>query len=56
MSLDEYVAAALTERVNAPADTARYFAARAARAQAGRARQILARIGAASEPIGDDRL
>jgi len=45
ISLDEYVAAALAERVNSPGDTARYFGARAARAQPGRAREILARIG-----------
>jgi hypothetical protein len=54
--VDEYVAAALAERANAPADTARYFAARTARAQPGRAKEILARAGADNTPKACDEL
>ena len=45
VSLNQYIATALAARVGAQAEAERYFAARAARAAPGRAREILARAG-----------
>jgi predicted transcriptional regulator len=45
VSLNQYIATALAARVGAQAEAERYFAARAARATPGRAREILARAG-----------
>ncbi|MBK1838859.1 toxin-antitoxin system HicB family antitoxin [Azospirillum sp. YIM B02556] len=56
VSLNQYVVAALASRVGAQAEATRYFAARAARAAPGRAREILNRSGAGNAPRDDDRL
>jgi hypothetical protein len=45
VSLNQYIATAIAARVGAQAEAERYFAARAARAVPGRAREILARAG-----------
>ncbi|PGH59063.1 hypothetical protein CRT60_03535 [Azospirillum palustre] len=48
--------AALASRVDAQAEATRYFAARAARATPGRAKDILSRSGAGNAPRDDDRI
>ena len=55
VSLNQYVMAALASRVGAHAEAARYFAARAARATPGRAKDILGRSGVGNTPRDDDR-
>jgi len=45
VSLNQYIATAIAARVVAQAEAERYFAARAARAKPGHAREILARAG-----------
>ena len=54
VSLNQYIVAALASRVGAQAEAARYFAARAARATPGRAKDILSRSGAGNAPRDDD--
>ena len=56
VSLNQYIATALAARVGAQAEAERYFAARAARATPGRARDILARAGRANPPRPGDEL
>lgn len=54
VSLNQYIATALAARVGAQAEAERYFAARAARATPGRAREILVRAGKANPPMPGD--
>ncbi len=56
VSLNQYIATALAARVGAQAETERYFAARAARATPGRAREILSRAGKHNPPSPGDEL
>ncbi|ASG24953.1 toxin-antitoxin system HicB family antitoxin [Nitrospirillum viridazoti] len=56
VSLNQFIAVAVAGRVGAQTDAERYFAARAARAIPGRARQILAEAGVGNPPRDDDRL
>lgn len=56
VSLNQYIATAIAARVGAQAEAERYFAARAARAQLGRAREILARAGQGTTPRDEDRV
>ncbi len=56
VSLNQYIATALAARVGAQAEAERTFAARAARATPGRAREILARAGQAKPQRPDDEL
>ncbi len=56
ISLNEYIATALAARVGAQAEAERYFAARAARATPGRAREILGRAGRDNPPLPGDEL
>lgn len=56
LSLNQYIATALAARVDAQAEADRYFAARAARAVPGRAREILARVGKDNPPMPGDEL
>jgi predicted transcriptional regulator len=56
VSLNQYIATAVAARVGAQAEAERYFAARAARAQPGRARAILARAGQGRAPAEGDEL
>jgi predicted transcriptional regulator len=56
VSLNQYIATALAARVGAQAEAERYFAARAARATPGRAREILARAGQDNPPQPGDEL
>jgi len=56
VSLNQYIATALAARVGAQAEAERYFAARAARATPGRAREILARAGQGNPPQSGDEL
>lgn len=56
VSLNQYIATALAVRVGAQAEAERYFAARAARARPGRARDILARAGQQRPPVRGDEL
>lgn len=56
VSLNQYIATALAARVGAQAETERYFAARAARATPGWAREILARAGRGNPPMPGDEL
>ena len=55
VSLNQYIATALAARVGAQAEAERYFAARAARATPGQAREILARAGRGNPArLGDE--
>lgn len=56
VSLNQYIATALAARVGAQAKAERYFAARAARATPGRAREILTRAGRGNPPMPGDEL
>jgi len=56
VSLNQYIATALAVRVGAQGEAERYFAARAARATPGRAREILARAGKGNPPEPGDEL
>ncbi len=56
VSLNQYIATVLASRVGAQAEAERSFAARAARATPGRARDILARAGKSNPPRPDDEL
>jgi hypothetical protein len=56
VSLNQYIATVLAIHVGAKAETERYFAARAARAQPGSARHILAGAGKRQRPRAGDRL
>jgi hypothetical protein len=56
VSLDEFIVAVLTNQASMPEFAERYFAARALRVKPGRAREILARIGADTEPDAEDRV
>lgn len=56
VSLNQYIATALAARVGAQAEAGRYFAARAARAVPGRAREILERAGRDNPPLPGDEL
>jgi hypothetical protein len=54
VSLNQYIATAVAARVGAQAEAERYFAARAARARLGRAREILGRAGLGRAPAEGD--
>jgi len=54
--VSQYIATVLASRVGAQAEAERSFAARAARATPGRARDILARAGKSNPPRPDDKL
>jgi hypothetical protein len=56
VSLNQHIDTVLAAHVGAQAETQRYFAARAARAQPGLARTILARAGKRQRPRARDRL
>ena len=56
VSLNQYIATALASRVGAQAEAERYFAARGARAERGRAKEILSRSGIGNHPRDDDVL
>jgi hypothetical protein len=56
VSLNQYIATLLAAHVGAQAEAERYFAARAARARPGAAREILARAGRLQRPRAGDRL
>lgn len=56
VSLNQYIATALAARVGAQAEAERHFAARAARATPGQAREILARAGTGNPPMPGDEL
>jgi broad specificity phosphatase PhoE len=54
VSLNQFFVTAVASRVGAQAETARYFLARAARAQPGTAKRLLAMIGTDVDPHPDD--
>lgn len=56
ISLNQYISTVLASRVGAQAEAERSFAARAARATPGRAREILARAGQRNPPRPGDEL
>jgi hypothetical protein len=56
VSLNQYIATLLAAHVGAQGEAERYFAARAARATPGAARDILARAGKRGRPRAGDRL
>lgn len=56
VSLNQYIALALAERVGAQSEAARYFARRAARAKPGRAKAVLAKAGQRRKPKPADRI
>ena len=56
VSLNQYIATVLASRVGAQAEAECFFAARAARAVPGRARDILARAGQGNQPRPGDEL
>jgi hypothetical protein len=56
ISLNQYIALALAERVGARAEAARYFAARAARVTQADAFAILEKAGRGMAPRDDDRM
>jgi len=56
VSLNQYLVSAVASRVGAQSEAARYFAARAARAKPGAAKEILARVGQGVPPREDDLL
>ncbi|HET6235228.1 MAG TPA: toxin-antitoxin system HicB family antitoxin [Acetobacteraceae bacterium] len=56
VSLNQYIATVLAAHAGAQSETERYFAARAARARLGSARDILAGAGKRRRPRAGDRL
>ena len=56
VSLNQYIAIILASRVGAQAEAERSFAARAARATPGRAREILGRAGQGNPPQPGDEV
>ncbi len=56
VSLNQYIATVLAAQVGSQAEVDRTFAARAARARPGAAREILARAGLRQRPRAEDRL
>ena len=56
ISLNQYIALVLAERVGARAETARYFAARAARVAPGAGLAVLRKAGRGNPPRADDRM
>lgn len=56
LSLNQYIASALSARVGAQAEAERYFSLRGARVKRGRALEILERAGLDNPPRDDDRL
>ena len=56
LSLNQYIASALSARVGAQAETERYFALRGTRAKSGEALRILDRAGVNNPPRDDDRI
>ena len=56
VSLNQYIATLLAAQVGSRAEVDRYFAARAARAKPGAAREILAQAGKRRRPRPEDRL
>jgi hypothetical protein len=56
VSLNQYIATLLATHVGAQGEAERYFAARAARARRGTAREILAGAGKRQKPRAGDRL
>jgi hypothetical protein len=56
ISLNQYIALVLAERVGARAETARYFAARAARVPPGAGLAVLRKAGRGNPPRADNRL
>jgi len=56
LSLNQYIASALSARVGAQAEAERYFALRGARAKPGEALRILDRAGVNNTPRDDDKV
>lgn len=56
LSLNQYIASALSARVGAQAEAERYFSLRGARARPGEALRILDRAGKGNPPRDDDRI
>lgn len=56
LSLNQYIASALSARVGAQAEAERYFSLRGARAKRGQALEILERAGLGNPPREDDRI
>jgi len=56
VSLNHYIAVAIASRVGAQAEAERYFAKRASRVTAGRAKKLLAKAGRRTRPRSGDRL
>jgi len=56
LSLNQYIASALSVRVGAQAEAERYFALRGSRAKKGAALEILGRAGLENPPREDDRI
>jgi hypothetical protein len=56
LSLNQYIASALSARVGAQAEAERYFALRSARAVPGEALEILKRAGVGNPPRDDDAI
>jgi hypothetical protein len=54
LSLNQYIASALSVRVGAQAEAERYFALRGARAKRGEALKILEKAGLGNPPQEDD--
>jgi len=56
LSLNQYIASALSARVGAQAEAERYFTLRGARAVPGEALEILKRSGVGNPPREDDKV
>ena len=54
VSLNQYISTALAARIGAQSEADRYFAARAARAKSGRAKEVLGKSGLGNSPRPDD--
>ena len=55
LSLNQYIASALSARVGAQAEAERYFALRSSRTEPGEALKILERAGLGNLPREDDK-
>lgn len=56
LSLNQYIASALSARVGAQAEAERYFVQRGARSVPGEALEILSRAGVGNRPREDDAI
>ena len=56
LSLNQYIASALSAHVGAQAEAERYFALRGARAKRGEALEILAKAGLGNPPREEDQI